>query len=343
MKKLTLEDIGKLAGVSRATVSRVINGYPHIRPDVRERVEKVIAQTGFRPNAIARSLVSNRTNIIGLVVPILVKEVFDDPYFPTLIQGVIRAGAQHDQIVSLYLQDSIHNEEYLAESIIRAGLLDGIILALGEYNLSQLIAGSSIPIVTVGRPEKPIGITYVDIDNQRGGYLATRHLLELGHRRIGMIAARFHVAGQGRYRGYLQAMSEYGLSINPDWIAESDFSVASAYVAARQVLAHHPTAIFVSSDRMALAAMEVLQAENLRVPEDVALVGFDDLLPALQADPPLTTVRQPIGDMGAISVELLLDMIDNPGSIPEPVIVPAELVIRESCGYKQNDFRSESR
>lgn len=335
MKKLTLEDIGKLAGVSRATVSRVVNGYPHIRPDVRERVEKVIAETGFRPNAIARSLVSNRTNIIGLVVPILVNEVFDDPFFPNLVQGVIQAGAEQQRIVSLYLQDGIHHEDDMADSVIEAGFVDGIILALGKYDLQQMLTKSRIPIVTIGRPDNPAGITYVDIDNQRGGYLATRHLLELGHQRIGLISARFHPSGEQRYQGYVQAMTEYGVPVVPELIAESDFSVASAYVAARRVLAQRPTAIFASSDRMALIAMELARAQNLRVPEDIALVGFDDLSPALQADPPLTTIRQPLADMGRIAVELLLGRIDDPGSAPASVIVPTELIVRESCGQFQ--------
>lgn len=335
MKRLTLEDIGKLAGVSRATVSRVVNGYPHIKPDVRERVEKVIAETGFRPNAVARSLASNRSNLIGLIVPSVVQEMFSDPYYPTLIQGVTQASGEHGQIVSLYLLNSLDEEKALAESIIRAGFLDGIILVLGKYDLRHLAGIANVPFVTIGQPRDVDFLPYVDTDNFTGGYLATKHLLDLGHRRVGIIAAYNHTAGELRFKGYLQALADYGIEVDPHLIAEGDFSLNSGYQSARRLLAQRPTAIFSASDRMAVAAIEVIKAANLRVPDDIAIVGFDNLSPALHADPPLTTIRQQVEDLGWAAVDLLMDVIAAPGEKHGSIMLPSELIIRESCGAKK--------
>lgn len=334
MKRLTLEDIGKLAGVSRATVSRVVNGYPHIRPDVRQRVEKVIAETGFRPNVVARTLASNRSNIIGLIVPSIVHDMFSDPYFPILIEGVTTESSRQKQIVSLYLMDNLYKEKDLAENIIRTGFLDGIILVLGQYDLRHLSSAASIPFVTIGKPRDADFVPFVDADNFNGGYLATKHLLELGHRRIGIIAVSSHTSGEQRLQGYRHALAEYGVEFDTDLCAEGDFSIKSAYTAAERLIPYQPTAIFASSDRMALGAVERLRAFGVRVPEEVAVVGFDDLAPALTAVPPLTTIHQDVFALGTNAVRLLLDVINTPQAVNRSITLPTELVIRESCGAR---------
>lgn len=332
MKRLTLEDIGRLAGVSRATVSRVVNNYPHIRPDVRERVEKVITETGYRPNVVARSLASYRTHVIGLIVPIVAQRMFDDPYFPVLIQGIANAAGQHGQTSSLFLINDLNKSSEVADNVIRAGFVDGLILALGEYNWASLLQEGNAPIVTIGRTPKAKTVPYVETDNEGGGYAATKHLIDLGHRHIGIIAASFHPAGQGRFEGYRRALAEHGIAFDENLCVQGDFSFESGLRAAEQLLPYQPSAIFVSSDLMAAACIEILKTHGLRVPDDVAIVGFDDLPLAQNTTPPLTTVSQHVEALGRASVNLLLKIIEKPEDTHQGVVLPAELIIRESCG-----------
>jgi LacI family transcriptional regulator len=340
MKRLTLDDIGKMAGVSRATVSRVVNGYPHIRTDVRERVEQVIASTGFRLNAVARSLASNRSHMIGLIVPCVVEELFNDPYFPVLINGVTQEGGKRRQIVSLYLISAQDTEEDMADSIIRAGFLDGVVLALGQYRLGKLASLGLMPLVAIGQPRDVDTVPYVDVDNQLGGYLATQHLLNLGHRRIGIIAVSAHASGERRLLGYQRALADYGVALDERLIVQADFSERSGSQAMEQLLEQNPspltpTAVFASSDRMALGALNLLKARGWHVPEQIALVGFDDLLPSLIAQPMLTTVRQPVEALGIEAVRLLCNLINDPTHQHPNTRLTVELVIRDSCGAKR--------
>jgi LacI family transcriptional regulator len=337
MKRLTLEDIGRLAGVSRATASRVVNGYPHIRPDVRERVEKVIADTGYRPNAAARSLASFRTNMIGLIVPIVAQRMFDDPYFPVLIQGVANAAGQHGQISSLFLINELNEAKKLADDVIHTGFVDGLILVLGDYNWDSLLRDDHIPFVTIGRTAKAERVHYVEADNEGGGHNATQHLISLGHRRIGIIAASYYPTGQGRLDGYRRALAENRIAFDEKLCVQSDFSFDSAIRAAEQLIPQKPSAIFVSSDLMAAACIQVLNAHGLSVPEDVAVVGFDDLSLAARTSPPLTTVRQHVEQLGRASVELLLKLIEEPEAAHESIVIPTELIVRESCGVRSKN------
>lgn len=334
MGKLTLEEIGKLAGVSRATVSRVVNDYPHIRQEVRERVLKVIEETGYQPNRAARSLASNESNTIGLVIPSIVNQVFTDPYYPRLTQGIAQACNENGYILSLFLFHTPEAEKMAARRIIGNSLLDGIIITadiLDDPIVPDLLA-ANVPFVQVGRPQYPDRVSYADSDNIYGGELATTHLINLGYRRIGQIATGRNTAGIDREIGYRRALEAHNVPLDETLIAYGDFSRESGYDAMQQLLPHHPDAVFIQSDTMALGALRALREAGLTVPEDIAIVGFDDLPPATMAEPPLTTVRQPILETGMQVVELLLDILRNGATTPTSRILPVELVIRESCG-----------
>lgn len=336
--KLTLEKIGELAGVSRATVSRVINNHPNIRQEVRQRVLEVIAETGYQPNQAARSLASNRTGLLGLVIPRDIQELFTDLYYPRLIQGVSQACNESGNTLALFIFHTEEEEQQIAAQIMRQGFLDGVIIAGLHFGdpLNRLVL-SPKPVLMIGEPLEYPQASFVDADNQMGAYTAVAHLISLGHRRIATITGRLDMAaGQQRRYGYLDALEDHNLPIDEQLIAAGEFEQGKAYQATLQLLAHAPDAIFAASDSMALGVLRALADAGVRVPDDVAVVGYDDLAPMETAvplfSPPLTTVRQPILRMGMQAVETLLEIIKEPQTPPRRIILPTELIIRQSCG-----------
>jgi LacI family transcriptional regulator len=335
MSKFTLEQVAELAGVSRSTVSRVVNEQPGVRADVRRRVRQVIEETGYRPNIAARALASNHSGIIGLVVPHGASRLFADPYFPRLVHGITLACNEHDVSLSLFLFHDDDDESRLTKRIANASLFDGMIMASSHVEdplIPHLIA-NEVPLVLIGRPDNYPELSFVDVDNVNGAYAATAHLLRLGYLRVAHISGPLTmVAGQDRLEGYRKALGERGRAFDNSLVVEGDFSEAGGYVAMQRLLAARPDAVFVGSDQMALGAWRALREAGLQVPHDVALVGYDDLLPSSSMRPRLTTIRQPVARIGREAVNVLLDVIEN-GPVPaRRVIFDTELVIRESCG-----------
>jgi LacI family transcriptional regulator len=333
-EKLTIRQIAKLAGVSRSTASRVLNNHPNVSPELREKVQTVIAETGYEPDPIARSLSNRRSNIIGLVIPLAVRSLFEDPFFPRLIQGISQGCNAHDYTLSLFLFHSEEEETKLHQRISRNRLLDGVIVTAtrtGDLLIPQLIA-NRIPFVVHGRHEDS-QVSSVDVDNETGAYTAVTHLIRLGRRRIALITGpRDSLAAEDRKKGYLRALRERRVPIDQALTVHSDFTETGSYEAMQCLLAHEPDAAFVASDNMALGALRALRYAGKRVPDDVALVGFDDMPQAATINPPLTTVRQPIRRTGALAVETLIDILENGAKSPQRIILPTELVIRASCG-----------
>jgi LacI family transcriptional regulator len=334
---LTLERIGELAGVSRSTVSRVINNQPHVKPEVRDRVLKVVAETGYVPNPAARSLVSQRSGIIGLTIPLAIQSLFDDPYFSRLILGISRVSNAHDHVLSLFLFHSKEEEAKLYPKIERKQFLDGIIITATHVD-DPLIPGllaNNVPFVLVGRHEDP-RVSYVEPDNVAGAHTAVSHLMRLGYRHIATITGPLdNLAALDRKQGYMDALRDRGRLIDEALLVSGDYTAASGYEAMRRLLPHKPDAVFVASDTMALGALRALSVAGLTVPDDVAVVSFDDLPHATTSDPPLTTVRQPILRAGMLAVETLLDIMSNGLEPPRRIIMPTELVVRASCGSEQ--------
>lgn len=331
-QKLTMNTIAELAGVSKSTVSRVLNNYPHIRTEVRERVLQVVEETGYRRNSVAQMLASDRSNLLGLVIPSGAEAVFSDPYFPTLTRGISRAANANQQTLALFLCHSDEEGTQTVQSILANGLLDGIIITAdhkGDRFEVELMQGD-IPFVFIGRPRKDEQLHYIDTDNIAGGKLATEYLIEQGYQRIAIIGSDKNTSGDDRYIGYREALAAHNIPHEEALEAFGDYSLPSGEIAMRQLLPAQPDAVFVTSDTMALGALKTLRAHNLRVPEDVAIVGYDDLPPAVQADPPLTTVHQPIEKTGELAVETLLQLVDNPERPPRQVKLPNRLVVRAS-------------
>ena len=338
MQDLTLEDIGKLAGVSRSTVSRVVNDHPNVSDDVRERVQEVIQTTGYHPNVAARTLASQRSWMIGLVLPHSVSSFFADPYFPRLAQGIAQACNQYEYTLGLFLVGSKEDEEKIYPRISRKGLLDGVLIQAGQIGdqLIDRLIDTSLPLVVVGRPFQTENVSYIDIDNTVSTYNAVSHLIRLGCKRIGTIAGLpGSTVSIDRKDGYLKALTERGRSVDEPLIVDSDFTEAGGYFAMQQILHAKPDAIFAASDLMAIGAMRAVRDAGLKIPQDIAFVGFDDIPPATQHDPQLTTVRQPIIQFGFNSVEILIDLIENGIEPARRIIMDTELIIRDSCGASQ--------
>ena len=334
---LTLEQIGELAGVSRSTVSRVINERPNVRDEVRKHVRSVIEETGYQPHAAARSLVTRRSHIIGVVIPEAVTTLFTDPFFPLTLRGITdTCNARHYYLMlSLFIGPTDWEEMY--RRIVRSGYLDGVVAAstrLDDPLIPQLLH-DQVPFVLVGRyPDERVHT--VDVDNIGAARMAVEHLIRLGHQRIAAISGPQTTAhGQDRLAGYRQALEAHHLPVDEKLIYEGDFQEGSGTLGLQRLLPASPTAIFAASDMMAVGALKALRQAGLRVPDDIALVGFDDVPIAAAVEPALTTVRQPIGRLGSMAADLLLNMLENPPKEQAPayrIVLSAELVVRDSCG-----------
>ncbi|MHB8085391.1 MAG: LacI family DNA-binding transcriptional regulator [Dehalococcoidia bacterium] len=336
MSDLTLEDVAKRAGVSRSTVSRVINDHPNVSEVVRKRVLKVIQKTGYHPHAAARTLASQRSWMIGLVLPHSISYFFTDPYYLYLTKGIAQACNQYNYTLAFFLVGTKSDEEKIFPRVSRKGLLDGVIVQSGHHGDQQIIGDlidAKMPLVVAGRPFRSDNVSYIDIDNVKASFNAVSHLIRLGHQRIGTIAGpESSTVGLDRMAGYLKALTERDQPIDKTLITEGDFTEAGGYSAMHKLLLAKPDAVFAASDAMALGAMRAVREAGLRIPNDVAFVGFDDLPMVTLLDVQLTTVRQPVEQFGIRAVELLIDQIENGIKTPQHVIMDTELTIRESCG-----------
>jgi len=336
LKDLTLEDIAEQAGVSRSTVSRVINNQSNVSASARERVEYVIRNTNFHPNAAARTLASQRSWMLGLVLPLSVSAFFTDPYYPNLTKGIAQACNLNDYTLSFFLVSNEKDEANMYPRIARKGFLDGVLVQAGHHG-DQAIIGRmidmNIPTVVIGRPFRSDNVSFVDIDNVNSSYTAVSHLIRTGHRRIATITGPANsTVGIDRLDGYRKALSERSLPANDTLVIEGDFTEMGGYYAMQRLLPHQPDAVFVASDMMAMGALRAIQEAKLKVPEDIALVGFDDLPVAGFPNIQLTTVRQPVVQTGVQAVETLLDLIENGVKKPMHIIMDTEFIVRHTCG-----------
>lgn len=340
--RITIVEIAKHAGVSRSTVSRVINDDPNVNAETRQRVRAVLQKMNFHPNAAARGLAAGRTRILGLVIPMGVATLFADPYFPQLIQGISTACNQYDYSTMLWLAEPEY-ERRMIQQIVSSGLIDGVIVASALNNdpVVEALRARRIPFVLVGRHPSHADITYVDVDNRLAARDAVFYLLRLGYQRVATITGPHNmIAGVDRLDGYKDALRARGLIANPAFIVEGDFTEGGGYEAMQRLLEQNPDAVFAASDAMALGAMRALREAGKKIPDDVALVGFDDLPIAGRTEPPLTTVRQHIQRAGFVAAETLIDLITDKDKAPRHLILPTELVIRDSCAVR---LREEKR
>ena len=326
---LTLDDVASLSGVSRATVSRVINGGP-VAERTRRQVLAVLEETGFRPNAAARTLASGRSGVVGVVLHVDPHQLFSDRYFSQLLQGITDVLAENGTGMMLWLGN--RSKEETLHRILGMSLLEGVIVTAHnlEDRLVDGLLASRRPTVLVGHRSADRTASYVDIDNRAASDILTAHLVSSGRRRIGHVSgARGTSAAEERITGYLQALRRAGLA-GEDLVVDGDYTEEAGAAGTVQLLERGVDAVFCANDLAARGALGVLRERGLRVPEDVALAGFDDLDFAAHLDPPLTTVRQSIRQQGAEAAGALLQLVEDSADRPRRVILPTELVIRQS-------------
>lgn len=323
----TLEDVAARAGVSRATASRVVNDDPRVRDAARAAVTSAIAELGYRPNRAARSLVVREPETVSVLVHEPDERVFADPFFGGLLRGVSQRLADTRLQMVLLMGDPVRDAERM-ERYLRGGRTDGVIVVSAHRSegLVHALTQTRLPTVFVGRPLARSGrFPYVDVDNRAGGRLAARRLLDRGCRRVATITGPWDMAaGIDRRDGWREVVEGAGLPV--DLVEQGDFTARGGAAAMRRLLERDPDldGVFVASDLMAVAAMTELQAAERRVPEDVALVGFDDSAAAGMTRPTLTTVTNPVSQMAVRATDLLLGLME--GRQGKPEVLPTRLV-----------------
>ncbi|MER5733526.1 LacI family DNA-binding transcriptional regulator [Streptomyces sp. NPDC002138] len=337
----TLEDVARAAGVSRATVSRVVNGIRNVDPAIRQAVQRAVDATGYVPNRAARSLVTRRAGAVALVVSgagtdapdAFAARVFQDPFFGRVVGGVVRALRPRGVHPVLMCAETDADRAQLATYLAQGGADGALLVSTHPHDpLPGLLARAGLPAVLFARPEPGVPLPSVDLRHRDGGALAAGHLLAGGRRRIAVIAGPGDVpASRERVAGCADALGEAGRP--PLAVAEADFTVEGGEAAMLRLLAEHPDldGVFAANDLMAQGACLVLREHGRRIPDDVAVVGFDDSSAATACRPRLTTVRQPVEDMAAEMVRLLLDGIGAAGAPGAPVLFEPQLIVRDSA------------
>ena len=339
-RAITLDEVARAAGVSRATVSRVVNGNPRVAPEVRRTVEKAVERLGYIPNPAARSLVTRRSDSVGLVIAEPAVRLFEDPFFPRLLRAIGQELSAREQQLVLLMPQSRRDEDRMAR-YLASGHVDGALLVSlhGDDPLPSQLSAKGIPVVVGGRPARDAQVSYVDVDNVQGARSAVDHLVKRGRRVIATIGGPPDMApGIDRLTGYRQALESAGRTRDETLEAAADFTHEGAEQATAHLLEQRPDldGLFVASDLMAVGALRALRKAGRRVPEDVAVVGYDDSI-APTLDPPLTSVRQPIEEMGRELVRLLLDHASRPDAVPHQVILATRLVTRRSSEGVRRD------
>ncbi|NYI03612.1 LacI family DNA-binding transcriptional regulator [Allostreptomyces psammosilenae] len=331
----TLEAVAARAGVGRGTVSRVVNGSPRVSAETREAVRSAIEELGYVPNRAARTLVTSRTDSVALIVPESESKLVGEPYFSDIIRGVSAELSLSDVQLLLILVRSDAERRKLAD-YLHAHRVDGVMMVSvhGDDPLLEVLERIELPVVLAGRRSELEPLTHVHSDNVGGAAAAVSHLLRRGRRSIAAITGPLDMdVARGRLDGYRKALQLGGVPVQEDLIERADFTEEGGRRAMAELLARRPDldAVFAASDVMAAAALSVLRAAGRRVPEDVALVGFEDSAIARHTDPPLTSVRQPIEEVGRTLAKLLMEQIADPGKARRQVVLGTELVRRDSA------------
>jgi DNA-binding LacI/PurR family transcriptional regulator len=337
-KRATIKDVAARAGVSYQTVSRVINNHAHVSAETRLKVQQAIESLNFKPSLAARSLPRRRSFIIGLIIPYEADYLIRDPNLLAQISGIDAEANLHNY--SLLLSTAGHSKSGLSayERFMRNQVADGavVIETASSREGNELLARQAYPYVSIGHDLSDPHAYSVHNDSRNGSCQATRYLLEKGHRRIGLINGP-PIGPLGSLRellaGHCQALAEAKLTLDPCLVAQGDYTQQSGEIAARQLLAlaDPPTAIFALNDRMAMGAVRAIRQAGLCVPEDVAVIGYDDIPAAADFNPPLTTVRQNSRTLGQLAAQMLFKLIKGEPVSSKEVILPVEFIIRQSA------------
>jgi len=332
-QRVTITDVARASGVSSSTVSRVLSGYEFVRESTRDRVMEAVERLGFVANLPARSLASGRSRIIGLLVPNL-----DNGYVGTITQGIDQELAHANYDLVLYTSHHHPGKESFYVNAIVNGLTDGLLLVAPLVPLTYLDAlrEQYLPYVMIDQVDTSANSSVVEATNWQGAYEATRYLSQLGHTQIAFITGALVVrSAVDRLQGYKAALVDCGIPIREELIFEGNFQQQIGYEIAKSLLRGvipPPTAIFASNDLSAFGAMDAAREHGLHVPDDISIMGFDDISQASLVFPKLTTVRQPLVEMGRVAVQLLMEQIEDQSRPAQHVALATQLIIRDSCG-----------
>jgi DNA-binding LacI/PurR family transcriptional regulator len=338
--RTTIRDVAAHAGVSFKSVSNVVNDRPYVSEDLRTRVQRAIDDLGYRPHSIARSLASRRSDHLGIVVRASATESHADPFLSQVLLGACAIAGAHG--FGMLVQVLLSEEPIVRYAdIFDHRQVDGVILfspRIDDGPDTDEKAAHDLPAVRIGRAAAGTNAMAVDGDDEQGAFTAVSHLAALGHKRIGMVAnaAISYTVSATRIHGYKRALATHGLEGDDTLLTSGHFTVQSGYDGMARLLdlQEPPTAVFVSSDRMALGAMRAAADRGFHIPEDVAIVGYDDLFIGEFLTPRLTTVRAPIDAISSRATEMLIAAVRGQHVDPRQVIFPTELVVRQSCGAK---------
>jgi LacI family transcriptional regulator len=329
----TIIDVARLAGVSTTTVSHFINGTRYVSDDLRDRVEKAIAELGYRPNSMARGLRKGESKTIGLIVP-----DNSNPFFAEILRSIENIGYSNGYSVILCNSDGDIAKEIAYTELLFAKQVDGIVFITTNNSCEHLqqLSDNGIPIIVIDRDIPLKGTDVLLVDNFQGGYEATRYLIGLGHTRIACITGPSLLTPSAeRVNGYKKALAQAGIAENPDWIVAGDFQFAGGENGIEKLmnLQNRPTAVFACNDLMALGVLRGIRKAGLSVPGNLSLIGFDDIPLASVVSPALTTISQPIQKISEMAIELLINRLQKKEIKFEEkrIVFPTEIVVRESC------------
>lgn len=350
--KLTIRDIARLAGVSKSTVSRVLNSHPNVDSETRERILNVMREHGFIPNAAATGLAKGHSRLIGFLVPALTWELVAD-----VLQGAAAILEDTQYEIILYSASPEKDFSQVIDRMLSTNMAVGILALLHMQSPQHLVElhNQGLPVVLINHVATHVELPQVYVDNVEASYTAIRHLLDTGHRRIGFILGlpEFQCT-HDRYEGYCKALSEAGIPLDPTLVLQGDYQCEGGSECAHRFfsMSEPPTAIFASNDLTAYGVLEAANEQGVQIPQDMALIGFDDIPPSAHMQPALTTVHQPFREMGRSAAQLLLTMIHQRESLSTEqqisqhsvdeqstefprILLPTHLVMRKSSGVAQ--------
>lgn len=329
-------EVARASGVSYATVSRVLSGYEFVKESTRNRVMEAVEHLGYVANLQARSLAGGRSQIIGLLVPNL-----DNTYVGTIARGIDQELVRANYDLMLYTSHRHPSKESFYVSAIANGLTEGLLLIAPLVPTTYLDAlrDQNFPYVLIDQTDTTDNSSFVEATNWQGAYEATRYLSQLGHTRIAFIKGSLAIrSAVDRFQGYKAALTDSDIPIREELVVEGDYQQRTSYEAVKNLLQSVdplPTAIFASNDLSAFGAMDAVRELGLDIPDNISIIGFDDIPQASLVYPKLTTVRQPLEQMGRVAVRMLLERIEDQSRPPQRVVLATQLIVRDSCGPHQ--------
>lgn len=335
-KRITLKELAERLGVSSMTVSRALNDHPNVSPVTRAKIKQLAQHLNYRPNGIAQSLVQQRTNTIGVIFPEITFS-----FFPQVLKGIEEVAYQAGFHIIITISNDQTEREREAIHSLEAKRVDGILISLAQNTVDsasfEYLKRERIPFVFFDRNLNGFDANCVLINDREAAARITEHLIQIGYKTLGHLAGPMTLSiCRDRMAGFTSALQKYHLPIIPEFIIETKFDQRSGYEAMRQLLRRDPLprAIFVATDPMAISAYQAIKEAGLKVPDDIAVVGFADLDAASIVAPSLTTIRQPAYEMGKMSAQILLeDIYKQTPTYDQKIILDTQLIIRESCGF----------